>query len=317
MISVHYSNYKSFVDLHCESIIGYCDSRKRIFKKTRLDAAVSLHLGTIIPDFDSLLRASPEKLKEIKNFYNGLTQAQKDAIDSDLDVRTLYDYFTANHTYFNNTAKGINYHSKYLSENLDVFTCPYCNENYTYAFKYHKAGGTVRRSYDWDHIYSQDQYPFLAISFFNLVPSCKVCNQIKLNQDEDYYNPHLSIEIDNVYFYDLDPLDPGFISDLSKINIQVVYRNVPYKDEIKTSISVVALWERYNLHKELVKDILNKKRIYTNTYLTALKTQITFLNSIDILEIKKTIFGTTFDSKEYYRRPFSKLTSDMLRSKVV
>lgn len=314
MVSVHYSNYKSYLDTHCESVLGYCDEKKRIFKKSRLDAEVLKHFGRVIPDFNALLRATPEKLKEIKDHFKALSSSDQNAVKKNLDVRTLYGYFVKNENYFNNTAKGINYHSRYLSSNIEIFTCPYCNEHYTYAFKYIRHGNTIRRSYDWDHIYSKDDYPFFAISFFNLVPSCKVCNQIKLNQDADYYNPHLSINVDDVYFYDLDPVDPGFISDPKKINLQIIYRDVSNKDSFRDSISVVALWERYSLHKALISDILNKKRIYTSTYLMALKAQIPFLNSVDILEIKKTIYGTTFDNKEYYKRPFSKLTNDILRS---
>lgn len=314
MISVHYSNYKNFLDLHCESIIEYCQTRSRKFSKTRLDSNVQTYFKGIVADFDALLKATPEKLKEIKEYYDGLTQAQQATIQSALDVRRLYNYFVKSENQFNNTKRKINYHSKYLSEKVDIFTCPYCNEHYTYAFIYKRRNNSIRRSYDWDHIYSKDNYTFLAVSFFNLVPSCKVCNQIKLNQNTTFYNPHSSVNVDDVYFYDLNPVDPGFISDVNKMKLQIIFRNTPQKTAFKESISVVALWERYSLHKALIKDILNKKRIYTSGYLSSLKAQIPFLSSVDVLEIKKAIYGTTFDNKEYFRRPFSKLTNDILRN---
>ncbi|OFY17729.1 MAG: hypothetical protein A2W98_08485 [Bacteroidetes bacterium GWF2_33_38] len=316
MITVHYSNYKSFLDIHSDAIIGYCDNH---FNKctTQLNNYVNTHFGSIITDFESLIKASPETLKEIKEYFDKLTIKEKKKIRNDLNLKTLYGYFVRGGIYFSSNKITEKYNSKYLANKIDIFTCPYCNENYTYSFEYKKRGNQIRRTFDWDHIYSKKDYPFFAISFFNLVPACKVCNQIKLDQNKKYFNPHLSVNVDDVYFYDINPIDAGFISDTSKLQLNIIFKDVKYKDEIKETISVVAQLNRFRCHKELIKDILNKKRIYTDTYLAKLKNQNPILKAISIGELKKTIYGVYFDHKDYYKRPFSKLTSDILKNRYV
>jgi hypothetical protein len=312
MISINYTNYKSFLSLHSESILEYCNTRSTGYKKTRLDVDVKTYFGSIIADFKALIEASPEKLKEIKKYYDAQRAPIQNAIKAALDVTTLYVYFAANNDRFSANSQNIQYHARYLTSNLDVLTCPYCNEHFTYSFAYERRNEIIRRTFDLDHVYSQESYPFFAISFFNLVPCCKVCNHIKLDEDANYFNPHLSVNIDDAYFFDLKPLDPGFISDASKIQLDIRFKSNKYTTEVKETMSVVALLNRMRCHKELVRDIINKKRIYTNEYVNSLKAQISYLRNIDVVTLKRTIHGVYFDHKDYHKRPFSKLTSDIL-----
>lgn len=52
---------------------------------------------------------------------------------------------------------------------FDTRVCPYCNRNYI---------GDINSNtiYHLDHFWPKDDYPILAASFFNLVPSCASCN---------------------------------------------------------------------------------------------------------------------------------------------
>lgn len=314
MISLHYSNYKSFLDLHVESVIEYCNKPStRTFKTNRLDALVARYFGTIVSDFESLLKANPATLQRIKNeFDHNIPVADWDDIRDEFSVIGLYKYFTDD--VLINTRLGISYGSRYLADKLDVFTCPYCNENFIYYFKY---GGTstIRRTFDWDHIYSQKDYPFLAISFFNLVPCCKVCNQIKLDQNLEYFNPHIDIDINSIYTYNLNPTSAGFITDSSKIQLMIIYANRRFKSEILVTANTVGLLSRMQCHKEIIKDILNKKRMYPNPYLQSVAGTVSQLNAnITADNLKKTLYGTHFNHQDYFRRPFSKLTDDILRN---
>ena len=66
----------------------------------------------------------------------------------------------------------------YFFKKLNIRTCPYCNRNYT--FTYLKENGKARPEYD--HFYGRANCPLLAVSFFNLVPSCHDCNHTKLTK---------------------------------------------------------------------------------------------------------------------------------------
>ncbi|OWK70319.1 hypothetical protein [Pedobacter sp. AJM] len=83
-----------------------------------------------------------------------------------------------------------------LARKLGVSCCPYCNRMYTITV-FQPPIPTVLRKDDpidtrkvirpeFDHFYSKARYPFLALSFFNLVPSCTVCNStLKVEQEMD------------------------------------------------------------------------------------------------------------------------------------
>lgn len=310
MISVHYSNYKSFLETHSESILDYCNTTAKKYSTKKIDALVKLHFGNIINNFEDLLKASPLKLYEIKTYFDTLPLTDKSIIKTDFDLETLYNYFIQG--IYENRKLGIKYSSSYLADNLNIFTCPYCNENFTYSFRYRGSVTPVRRTFDWDHIYSKIDYPFLAISFFNLVPCCKACNFVKLNQNADFFNPHLNVNVNNSYFFLLNPIGAGFITDTSKLELNLVLIKTKYKEEFKKSIETIGLLERYKTHKEIIKDILNKQRMYPISYISAISNQIPLANKPRLSQLRATLYGTNFNHQYYYKRPFSKLTFDIL-----
>ena len=59
----------------------------------------------------------------------------------------------------------------------NVTVCPYCNRQYIFTLGNHK----VRPQFD--HYYPKSIYPYLALSIFNLIPSCSICNQAKSSFD--------------------------------------------------------------------------------------------------------------------------------------
>lgn len=64
---------------------------------------------------------------------------------------------------------------------MDVPVCPYCNRQYTFTL----ASGKSRPQ--MDHYYPRDLYPYLAVSLYNLVPCCAVCNTAKGPLDTKRY----------------------------------------------------------------------------------------------------------------------------------
>lgn len=66
---------------------------------------------------------------------------------------------------YNNWGKRKTYGSYKFVETLDLKTCPYCNRNYTFIVD--EESGKLRP--ELDHFYPKSIYPFLAMSFYNLI----------------------------------------------------------------------------------------------------------------------------------------------------
>lgn len=67
---------------------------------------------------------------------------------------------------------------------LNLCTCPYCNDNRVKIVK-NQNSSKETAYFDLDHFYPKSQNPFFALSFFNLIPSCKICNST-LKGDKEF-----------------------------------------------------------------------------------------------------------------------------------
>lgn len=83
-----------------------------------------------------------------------------------------------------------------IQQRLGVCTCPYCNSHY---LKTRVDYNTGRRhaGMQIDHFYPQEKYGVLAMSLFNLVPSCAYCNHEKGVNDLK-----ISVYREDVHAYD-------------------------------------------------------------------------------------------------------------------
>ncbi|RKI22363.1 hypothetical protein D7V82_18955 [bacterium 1xD8-6] len=85
----------------------------------------------------------------------------------------------------------------WLQRQLRVKVCPYCNRMYTTTLF-----GENRIRPDFDHFYPQSKYPYLAVSLFNLIPSCSMCNTKKGNTAEMIYKKGEKENFSIIYPYD-------------------------------------------------------------------------------------------------------------------
>ncbi len=99
----------------------------------------------------------------------------------------------------------LNYKKSYQTENtaywlqrqLRVKVCPYCNRMYTTTLF-----GENKIRPDFDHFYPKSKYPYLAVSLFNLIPSCSMCNTKKGNTAEVIHKKVKEENISIIYPYD-------------------------------------------------------------------------------------------------------------------
>ena len=96
-----------------------------------------------------------------------------------------FDYMKK--VYLNRFSNGLNdyvdkqgsYNSYTLFNLMGVRVCPYCEHEFIEVVKIH---GKQRRTMEFDHFFpkGENEYPGLAMCFYNLIPSCKPCNQLKM-----------------------------------------------------------------------------------------------------------------------------------------
>lgn len=85
---------------------------------------------------------------------------------------------------------------------MKIEVCPYCNRNFLESYSFKDKNG-IRKKYfkgDLDHHYSKNEIPALALSFYNLIPSCKVCNHEKSDSIKRTFHPYYDYEDEEYHF---------------------------------------------------------------------------------------------------------------------
>lgn len=192
----------------------------------------------------------------------------------------------------------------YLAELLKRHTCTYCNRNYT------KTIGSTKDKVcraEYDHWFNKDRYPLLAVSFFNLIPSCSSCNKLKSNKNFEL-DTHLQ-----PYIYDINE---SFKFSYRKKTF--VENNVTIADEsslpskTKKMIETFKIKEIYNAHSDTeLRDLLDLRYKYSENYIDILINN-TFKNIMSREEIYRLVFGIEINEDDFHKRPFSKFKKDIL-----
>lgn len=194
---------------------------------------------------------------------------------------------------------------------LDIKVCPYCNRNYIFNFK---KGKDLNATAQLDHFFDKKTYPFLAVSVYNLVPSCSTCNQRKSAKQEDIFYPFLE-SFNNHAKFEYKGIknkedSNGNFFDEDRILLEL--KPISEDEKVKNHIEVFNLQNLYNEHKDIVSEILIKSEIYNESYIEELMQNYEgtlFKNEEDLLRL---IFGGYVSDEDLGKRPLSKLTKDML-----
>lgn len=193
-----------------------------------------------------------------------------------------------------------------LAQKLNRRSCTYCNRTYTTTITISKNRKLMRPQFD--HWYPKWKYPLLALSFFNLIPSCSTCNSSSKGRDEldlkNNIHPYIEINQENEFSF-------SYIN--SKINKYHVYvrANNTNKKALKT-IKALNIDTMYNAHLPELEDLIKIKKAYTENYLDKLK-KFFPKSSLTNEDIYRLAFGTEINSKDFHKRPLSKFKNDILK----
>lgn len=238
---------------------------------------------------DDIVLCPPSKLiKVIESFNLRFPDIDYDAED----WRYFRNYMIRQ---YERVRKGI-LHLVLNSLNLSV--CPYCNRQYIFGTDNNRKVGA-----QFDHFYSKSKYPYLALSFYNLIPCCPTCSKAK-GEECIEINPYIEGFENN-----------GKLMVDSPLNC--ILRNADWEvkfkadDRCKTNIQAFALDELYKKHKDYAHEIVLKSVAYQKGYYNDLK--ISFRNiGITDETIERILWGNYLDNSQLSRRPLSKMTLDII-----
>lgn len=242
-----------------------------------------------------VLIGTPDELDTIKDKFSsiGLKKSLKKLINYDSWIKT------------DNKATYRYYNAYYLAEKLDIPTCVYCNRIYTKTV-ISDTGNKVTRP-TFDHWFSKSEYPLLALSFYNLIPSCSVCNsgvkgstpfKLSTHFHPYYQNPDKDFKYTFSYNH----------KDYDKFSFKILTDN----DFSEDSVNAFELQEIFKTHEDEIEDLRRIKDAYSEDYIDMLESKILGGITLDRDEVYRLAFGVHFQEAKFNRRPLSKMKKDIL-----
>lgn len=255
-------------------------------------------------EFETLNSSNTNKV--IKSIYKALIE--------NLETKKSEEYILISKfkPVFNYDKINGDYRHEVLS-GLSIKACPYCNRQYITTYTYsNKRTATA----DLDHFYPKSHYPFYALSLYNFIPSCQICNS-RLKGDKVYGIVYPYKE----YFGNDGRFKLNYPSAMSligqeepEIEIVIESSDSDIEDKIKNSIKMFRLEELYEDHTDLAREIVFKKEIYDRLMTKELETMLSN-KDISILDDQfiESYYGNYLDEDSQSKRPLSKLTSDIIK----
>ena len=231
-----------------------------------------------------------------------------------VEIGKIFNY-DSNHLSFTKKNRGaIAYkHAKRLGFN----TCPYCNANFTYTIRNKR----MKFRPQFDHFLNKDRYPYFAVSFYNLVPSCALCNSgalkgTKLFSIGTHLHPFTD-DMEGLYEFRTNISAVDFLVNNEYFTLKLQpCRGVNKKTgkRAAANIKVFGLKDRYRFHKDIAGDILKKSYVYNKTAIENLFNSFKIGDAMifkSTSEVKELIMGNYLHPDNFHRRILSKLTKDI------
>lgn len=272
------------------------NNRPRSLSSIDIDLVIRFFENDIIDRLDAILIGGVDEINNINKFY-------RPQIDSNNDISQAVKY-VFNYDLFAKKERK-DYGAYDLAKDIEINTCPYCNRSYTHTIS--KGQNKIVRA-QFDHYFDKKRNPLLALSFYNLIPSCSICNSsLKLGLEfelHSHIHPYIDDVVDEFYFsyrYSID--SPTGVEVTLKTKDIRVEKTL---EELKTNLL-------YNTHTSELLDLISIRNKYNDSYLRMLSDNILDEFELSQKELYRLAFGTELSSKDFQNRPLSKFKSDILK----
>lgn len=214
----------------------------------------------------------------------------------------------------------------WIAEEFNTPVCCYCNRQYTSSIELEEIGGIKQHKllFQTDHFYPKVYYPYLALSFYNLVPSCPGCNSgFKSNKRfsiNHYIHPYVD-SFHEAYKFKLlgKSADDYFFNKDLNFKIKVVPKNpdtiLPFEKKLnqkaKNTSSAFQYEALYENHKDYVFEIIQKHLMYNSDYVESLFKEYSGKLFSTKEELLMLLLGNYIQEEDLGKRPLAKLTHDI------
>lgn len=248
----------------------------------------------------NLVKALPHTLRDIiastnMHYPQFQTNFHDKRVLKNLFVESVYDHEDFNKLDF--------------IKRIDLDTCAYCNRNYVYYLSGMEAKPIKPQI---DHFYPKTKYPYLGVSFYNLIPSCSTCNGFEAKGEL------CPIELGLVSPYELTDFDQfKFTYKVHKIDVLRPlsgkhHIDVQLQHKIDSHNVVFRLEKLYQQHSDHVLELIIKsKSKYAPAYRRYLQNYTSL--KFDDFEIDRLILGNYSGRHQVHKRPLAKLYQDIGR----
>lgn len=257
-----------------------------------------------------------EKLNWFKSNFREIILADENKLESfsqEVVPKLMYDLMKKLYEEFTQHEENDISYAHYFFRELNIRTCPYCNRHYTFTLD-----ENIKVAPEFDHFYDKANHPLLAVSFYNLVPSCHTCNHVKGTKKVNI-NPYFAgfkrkFELQN---------EKGNRMSLDEIINQKKTSRIGFgklgdsEEDIKRAedeqmnIETFGLEKLYGMHDDYINEIIEKTIAYNptvqQTLVDAFQDQ-----AYSPQQVNDFVWGKYLDDINYQKRPLSKLTKDIL-----
>lgn len=259
-----------------------------------------------------IVTGKPDELKVIKE------EITTNFTNHTLAVKSLTEFIFPYETFSKDgfqTTNGL-WNNYSLTKGIGVQVCPYCNRSWINTVIEGKTKTEVINP-QLDHFYSQGDFPYFRLSFYNLIPSCEACNgRLKhgIEFDDTYLHPYIEGYGADGKFRTTAINVQSSIGLDSAFRVHLLKQNKSISPEIASKIEknheLFEIDKIYEAHGEIISEIYRKKHISNDKYLEMLSKQFPAL-SRDRAELYRIGFGNFYNESDFNKRPFAKLTKDV------
>ena len=254
---------------------------------------------------DVLLNKSMAELKQLNSDISGDAHFRDMKVKGSALYRNIYHAFVEI-GYEQNVKK-----DKFV-EAIGIKVCPYCNRTFIQNVTVGKK--SVVKG-ELDHFLSKDDYPYLAICKYNLVPSCPFCNHSKGDKNKpNLQSPYDLVDTDGIKFK-MTITGHGF-SNMKKCAsaITIMVEDNGYGiHSMQDNIELFHLKELYQGHTDYAAEIYYMGKLKHNfKYLNRTRKRLRKLNlGITKDELDRLFLGFYTKPSEFGNRPLSKFRYDL------
>lgn len=242
-----------------------------------------------------LIKADLETIKKYLNLSDSYTDKER------IEIKKAFNY------------SGHRKKSDFMEhfKKLNIKSCPFCNNNYVYFYK--EDSDKYNTIATLEHYYPKSKYPHLSLSFYNLIPSCNICNsKFKGNKTHEgnilhpYYEDFskkasFSVNIDN-------------LAVKKDIELTVKLNQHDITDSrCKKTIERFQLDKIYQEHNDIAKEIWNKAQMYNESRIDELYDNFYEKLGYSKDDVKNFVFCNYLNKDDINKRNHAKLTQDILK----